>query len=304
MRNKIIIKIIAFTMSIVLSLLFLSRVYNKKEFKKFNNIPNKIKIANLGSSHGQFSFLYEGELEKEAFNFGLPAQPFYYDYKFLEKYQSRFQKNSIVVIPITIFSFYQGNNLEKYNERYSKYFSYKELYKVGFSEYFLSRYFGILTGEDRFFWSVYNKIKCFSKEESGVSSKANIKNVQLTVHMHLNHSENPETDRDYLKQILMFCKKNAFTPVLVRTPVTYAYNSFLNKDVEEKRLEDNLKIVLDSLDFKVKYLDYSKDIRFSNNLEYFYDADHLNSTGARKFTNIFLQDIGYEELEEKQNGID
>ncbi|MGL4876270.1 MAG: hypothetical protein ACRC30_16655 [Clostridium sp.] len=40
-----------------------------------------------------------------------------------------------------------------------------------------------------------------------------------------------------------------------------------------------------------------------DNLEYFYDADHLNPTSVRKFTNIFLQDIGYEELEEKQNGI-
>ncbi|MGL5933471.1 MAG: hypothetical protein ACRCY7_11405 [Cetobacterium sp.] len=294
MRNKIIIKIIAFTMSIVLSLLFLSRVYNKKELKKFNNIPKKIKIANLGSSHGQFSFLYEGELEKEAFNFGLPSQPFYYDYKFLERYKNRFQKDSIVVIPITIFSFYQGNNLEKYNERYSKYFSYKELYKVGFSEYFLSRYFGILTGEDRFFWSVYNKIKYFSKEESGVSSKANIKNVQLTVNMHLNHSENPEVDREYLKQILNFCKENNLKAILVRTPVTYAYNNILTRNIEEERINNHLKIVFDSLDFKVKYLDYSKDIRISNNLEYFYDADHLNSTGARKFTNIFLQDIDFE----------
>lgn len=39
----------------------------------------------------------------------------------------------------------------------------------------------------------------------------------------------------------------------------------------------------------IEYYDYSFDERFSNNLDYFMDVDHLNKKGAKKFTKIVLQ---------------
>ncbi|MGL5583229.1 MAG: hypothetical protein ACRDCE_20070 [Cetobacterium sp.] len=291
MRNKIIIKIIAFTMSIVLSLLFLSRIYNKKELKKFNNIPNKIKIANLGSSHGQFSFLYEGELEKEAFNFGLPAQPLYYDYKFLERYRDKFEVNSVLIIPISIFSFYQGNELIKYNERYSKILKYKDIQNIEFIEYFLSRYFSILLGENRFYNLINIKLK-----KNDIKELSNLEKIEFaknTFKNHMAYNENSYLDIQNLKEILKICIKNNIKPILVTTPVSHALNELVTEEIYNQRIKIHINQVLDELDIHVEYLDYSRDKRFSKNLNYFIDADHLNKNGARKFTNIFLDDINY-----------
>lgn len=85
-------------------------------------------------------------------------------------------------------------------------------------------------------------------------------------------------------QILKFCNENKIKPILVTTPVTYAYNELVTKDIYGERIYKHIDDVLSKIDFPVQYLDY------------FFDADHLTPTGAEKFTNILLKDIKLGEI--------
>jgi len=46
-----------------------------------------------------------------------------------------------------------------------------------------------------------------------------------------------------------------------------------------------------SSDTDVSYYDYSHDKRFSENLTYFSDSDHLNTEGAKYFMEIIANEV-------------
>ncbi|MGL5989257.1 D-alanyl-lipoteichoic acid biosynthesis protein DltD [Cetobacterium sp.] len=286
--KKTIFKIVLFITILGLSLFFISKAYNKKEYKKFYEIPKKIKIANIGTSHGHFGFIYDEKLKKNSFNFALPAQPLYYDYKFLEENKSRFEKNSVLIIPISIFSFYQGEKLGTYNDRYSRLMSYKSIFHISIFDYVMSRYFSILIGDNRFFNLIYTGSK---KREASNDNKKSL--VKGTVNGHLKYSENPNIDKQNLIKILKFCNKNNIKPILITTPVTSAYNEIVTKEIYKEKIYDHIDDVLSKVGFSVQYLDYSHYEKISNNLYCFLDADHLNPAGAKLFTSIVLKEINY-----------
>lgn len=91
-----------------------------------------------------------------------------------------------------------------------------------------------------------------------------------------------------LYDILAFCKENSITPVLITTPYTGLYSDlFPEKFKEEFRRTVNAI----SAESGVPYYDYSEDERFSDRLDYFSDADHLNENGAIYFMQIIEKEI-------------
>ncbi|MGL5934399.1 MAG: hypothetical protein ACRCZI_02130 [Cetobacterium sp.] len=103
--------------------------------------------------------------------------------------------------------------------------------------------------------------------------------------------EKLDIERENLISILNFCKENKIKPILITTPVSYAYNEIVTKDIYKEKIYNHLDYVLSKIDFEVQYLDYSREERISNNLDYFHDSDHLNESGAREFMKIVLENV-------------
>ncbi len=110
--NIFIKKITVFIFIISLSIFTLNYLYvNSNGFKKSlaierfskKEFPTNIKIANFGSSHGEYGFDYS-EIELNGFNFALSSQSLFYDLQILKKYLSNISENGIILIPISYFS--------------------------------------------------------------------------------------------------------------------------------------------------------------------------------------------------------
>ncbi|MCQ9628395.1 hypothetical protein HS141_15865 [Cetobacterium somerae] len=121
--------------------------------------------------------------------------------------------------------------------------------------------------------------------------------VNGTIKTYLSYNKTPEIAKKRLVQILNFCNENKIEPTLVTTLVTYVYNELVTKDIYEERIYKHIDDVLSKIDFPVQYLDYSRYEPISNNLDYFFDADHLILTGVKKFTDTLLKNINVKLLE-------
>jgi hypothetical protein len=89
-----------------------------------------------------------------------------------------------------------------------------------------------------------------------------------------------------LDTLIMALQKRNITPILFTPPVTSCYNKFADK----KKLEIMYRTISEFCNkYHCNYFDYLTDSRFGNSD--FGDCDHLNATGAKKFSEILNQDI-------------
>lgn len=90
-----------------------------------------------------------------------------------------------------------------------------------------------------------------------------------------------------LRELIDFCIRKRITPVLITTPFTRYYN----EQVSPEFLQQFYSVIAEICQEKnAVYYDYSHDARFTDNLQYFADGDHLNEEGAAYFTQILLQE--------------
>lgn len=121
---------------------------NIDEMKRFSNVPNKIMVANIGSSHGECDFVYD-DLEKQGitgFNFGIQAQTIEYDEKVFDNFVGKMAKNSYLIIPISYMTFMLSDDsldeetFKLKNYRYYSFMKYRNMIGVTFKEYFKVKY--------------------------------------------------------------------------------------------------------------------------------------------------------------------
>lgn len=296
------------------SLYSLSWVYinyvNEKTVKFLELDNNKsiknLKIINLGTSHAFYDILYPENIK--GYNLGLHSQSFYYDYQILKKYIGRLDKNAVVIIPISIQSFYNGRNII---ENYIPILDKKDICNVENKKYILGKYFSITQPTTRlgkiilyFFEIIKNK----KIEKNYLSYPANLKDKELENSAKVSSLEHTGiTDERYaqdkkigiknVENILILCEQKGVIPIFITFPHIKLSNDIIGEKNYQERIYDNIKEVESKMNKKYLYLDYSHDKRFENNLEYFFDADHLNKKGAEYFTEILLNDIksyGYE----------
>lgn len=107
---------------------------------------------------------------------------------------------------------------------------------------------------------------------------------------HFNNKENlflPEREEQLLS-LIDYCKKHELTPVLITTPFSSYYNNPVSEDFLDRFYGTINRIASDT---GVSYYDYSHDARFSENLTYFSDSDHLNADGAAYFMEIIAEEV-------------
>lgn len=310
-------------------LFYLDIMYEQKsdnpipEVNKFNFVPDDIQIANMGSSHGEAAFNWDylsNERHYECFNFALASQGYQYDYALLNMYKNDFAEGSILFIPVSYFSFNSEavtpEDIEAIGVRYYRILSPQ--YNPDYSLYkdLVAIRFPILSAGDKIFELFKPPITfpslsdnrqniVYAAEAAPEAPPASLPPEEVygaemvqefeakglsRYQRHFDNKENffEEDRKQDLIHMIQLCKDKKITPVLITTPFTVYYNQYVSAEF----LQDFYNTINEiAVTEGVSYYDYSHDERFVTNLQYFGDADHLNSEGSVYFTNLIMEEI-------------
>jgi len=303
--KKFVLKLILFSGLILGSLVLLNFLYvgteayrTMNDMEKFYNVPDNLEIVNFGSSHGLYGFDWSQE-QVNGFNFSLVSQDFYYDLRLLEKFSGHLAEGTIVIIPISYFSFDTDRNdeegdFQKMNGRYYSLLAPREIYDFELQDYIKNCLLPVLSAGRK----LINIISDHQPENNLTKSINLYEFSQLPekgrerAHQHLelinktNHQENI----NYLKELIEYSQSKKFKPVLITTPTTEWY--FRNFS-DEFLLEFSSLVKAIAADYSIPYLDYSQDVSFRNKPELFLDTDHLNAIGRKIFTSRIIDDLSF-----------
>lgn len=268
---------------------------------KFYNVPDKIQIGNLGTSHGYYGLNYE-DTGLTGFNFALPAQRMLYDLRLFENYIDHFEEGSSLILPVSYISLYIGydnDNFDEFNKVYYKLLGPKDIIKFNLDDYTKYKLLPILTAESNIKYIFEEDYEEPPKDYFNYTIERDkmILDGEKTSKRHLEFIEeglDNETEFiGYLEDIIQLAKLHDIKPVLVSPPYTKYYDSHF--PVEFK---DNFNLIMENLadKYAIDYFNYSQDDRFYDRPEYFFDASHLNYQGGKHFTNILLEDMGGKRL--------
>jgi len=95
-------------------------------------------------------------------------------------------------------------------------------------------------------------------------------------------------EETYFEQMARFCQRHGVRLLLVGTPVSNVFRSNPDARRHLKMIDGKAREEAERYDC-IEYRDYSDDARFAD--EDFFDVDHLNSSGAEKFTGIISRDF-------------
>lgn len=303
--KKFLLKSIFFLIPLLLFFYFmeynLGKISNSYSFKKyyFEKQLNTIEILILGSSHTVHGINPE-YLKHKAFNLSSTSQTIYYDKQLTLKYLDRMPHLKYVIIPISYFSL--GARLSDGIERWRGYY-YKSVWGIGspqleimdlksYSKIFLytpqTAYDYLKAGfkvnlakgiTPNGYFNNGNHPKAFA-----ISDKIGRKRVML--HSQTYKKANLNGNIRDLEQLIEALKQKNITPIFITTPTLPTYYKYTNIDI----IQSNYNIIkYITKKYHCRYFNYFTDKRFV--LEDFYDNDHLNSEGAKKFTRILEKEI-------------
>jgi hypothetical protein len=293
-------------------LLFLNVLYIRTDswkyqnnVEKFAHIPQGIQIANFGSSHGLRDFEWS-DSTYQAFNFGLPSQYYLFDYAILRQYINHFDKNAVVILLIEYFEIEMIK--VDYSDQIPRY--YRILDKEYMPEYSLPDYiryavFPVLSAgaNIKSIISDSNPEEEFQKKWHSTMSEEELVNYCSKHYIDWTNDSPDGTilqkgiegfiyNKKILSDIIDYCLARELQPVLVSTPITGIFNTIFEEQTPDffetfYRFSHEISEKYPN----VPYLDYSHDKRFENDISLFFDGDHLNIYGAKKFTSIVINDI-------------
>lgn len=306
------IKCIAIPGAAVLLLYLLNIPYRKIDDAKYMDLWNlrmlgnqidHVEIANVGSSHGAYDFIYDEWVEDgySCFNFGNVSQTYAYDLALLREYGEYLDDDCVLFIPVSYFSF----NNETVNESEAQALSVKYYHCLSpqnipdydlFTDIVTARFPILSAGED-LLKLLPDKLTVSAQEneedEPEMDSAAVAEfadRAAARFDRHFNNKENyflPEREAQ-LREIISYCQERGITPVLITTPFSVYYTTPVPEDFLDRFHSTVNQIASDT---GVNYYDYSHDNRFMENLTLFSDSDHLNDEGAQYFMEILEEEI-------------
>lgn len=307
--SRFLLKCLLIPAAAILIIFCLNKPYQKINEQKYLDITKfwifeedecpRIKVGNLGSSHGMYDFNYE-PLEVRGymcFNFANTSQSYDYDFAVLKEYAQYMDEDSIMLIPVSYFSF----NNEVVNEteaeamslRYYHFLSPKNIPNYDpYIDLTTNKLSVLSAGEDilKLFPNLKLSIIALAAEENEIDTEEFTRWAQERYSRHFDNKEEyflPERIQN-LYDIINYCKERDITPILITPPFSEYYQDLVSETFIQEFQETVNTIASDT---GVEYYDYSCDDRFRSNLAYFMDADHLNDEGAAYFTEILINEI-------------
>lgn len=316
------IKCIVIPAAAVLLLFVLNKSYRKYDDEKYNDMcslwtlgkqTDHVQLANVGSSHGAYDFVYDALVEDgiSCFNFGHTSQTFEYDLALLAEYGHHMDPGCVLFIPVSYFSFNNETTNETEAQALSvKYYHFLSPQNVPrydlFTDVVTNRLPILSAGEDliKLLPKTSLSLTVFAAEETNAPEAEETaapepdpaaveqfaQRAAMRFDRHFNNKAQyflPERE-EQLYEIIAYCKEHELTPVLITTPFSSYYNDPVPEDFLDRFYGTVNRIASDT---GVSYYDYSHDERFSGNLVYFSDSDHLNTEGANYFMEILAEEV-------------
>lgn len=304
---RFVIKCICIPAVSVLIIYLLNKPYQQIDDEKYMDLWNlrmlgnqidDVEIANIGSSHGAYDFVYDELQEKgySCFNFGNVSQTYNYDYAMLKEYGQYMDEGCVLFIPVSYFSF----NNEVVNDTEAQALSVKYYHCLSpenipdydlFTDIVTTRLPILSAGEDilKLLPDVNLSIIALAADD-GINAEEFAQRAQDRYDRHFNNKNEYFLPKriEELYDIINYCQEHEITPVLITTPFSKYYRDLVSDEFLQKFNETVTQIATDT---GVNYYDYSYDPRFRGNLDYFSDSDHLNEAGAAYFMEILLDEI-------------
>jgi DltD protein len=274
----------------------LGKITNSYTLKRqqLESQANSIEVLVLGTSQSLHG-INPSYFCLKGYNLGNSAQSLFYDTHITLKYLDKMSRLKYVIISISDYSI--GFELFDTDEKWRDYF-YAQCWDIKFPE---------IKSSDL---HLYSKILLYTPEVSlgyavqffhvdltkdyypngwarmTTFSDINDQTAYKLVHYTLFNPERCGEIKATLDTFLSALKKRNITPVFITPPVT----SYYYKYVSAQKL-DSMHTTVSSLcnKYGCSYFNYFTDKRFL--LTDFADCDHLNSSGAEKFSKILNNDI-------------
>ena len=275
--------------------LLIRRIPNDYSYKSEYLSKNckEIETLVLGTSHAHAGINPE-YLLTSSFNAAHNAQPLFYDFEILKKYD--FENLKTIILPITYPTFWLDSESEESHSNLFK--NYSIYYHIKPEHYKLKNNFEILSfspkGNLGRIYRYYLKGKSRQRTSNlGYGEKAIIKGNLETEgkrnadrHSSLTKKDNASNifkkNIQVLNNLLEYCSQKQIKVYCVTTPTNKHYYNLLDEQQLNTTI-DTITEIANKYD-NCEYFNYLKDDRFTE--EDFRNADHLNSKGAKKFTRI------------------
>lgn len=290
-----IIRVLLFFLPLFIIAVFLEytlqNIDNDYDYK--NNYLEKnaddIEVLFLGNSHSYYGINPEF-IDKKSFNASHVSQSLAYDLEIFKKFNPKLTKLKILAIPISYFSlhFNVENGKEAWREK-----NYCIYYNI-FRSKKINNYFELTANNPKtnrtILYDYFKKDKDLKKcdklgwrlHDSILYNKDIAKNAKRSAKRHTyTVTKNLIQNRKILKEFIELARSKHFKILFYTAPVTQKYFELLNlKKLAENKVE--MEKITDNK--TVYYYNFLNDNRFKESD--FYDADHLNNKGAKKFSEI------------------
>ncbi len=302
--RSLILKLVIFLVPIALCMGYLefrlARAPNSYSLSKTQFEANSatIEVLVMGSSHSVYG-INPRFFEVKGFNLSSVDQDIYYDAKLLADHVPALKKLKLVILPISYFSFefFLGASIEEWRQILyartwnipfhnplpvfdGKQYSYFALYGRDQVRKWLADDFSVETAIDSNGWWTSNDV-ADANAVSTISGKARVE-----FHHSGMHPEFIAENIALLEGALQLLKSRGIQVVFLTTPVAKTYSDNIDP-ARYQRMQNHLRAL--SAKYDVPYFNYFYDARFDQ-ID-FSDNDHLNSTGAEKFSKIINTEI-------------
>jgi len=297
MKKKILYKTLLFAIPILAFILFFEIYIRMRpsvyQAKRDNLVANADSIRVLIVGDSQTTYGINPNLFNEfAYNLAFEAQPIYFDRKLLEKYLPDLPNLKYVFLGINY------HNLLFYEHSEERDFFYKYYYDIPYNnscylkEYCLRSVFAHKFKET---WFLYwfdrkNKGIIYTTDKKGWISRPASDYNSITSILQARINTEP-TNKDFsvirkdsiilkdLEAAIVLLKQKNVIPVLITCPIYKVCRDLINPLIksEMEKIAHSLAEKYDIL-----YLDYYEDDSFE--ISDYFDAGHLNNSGAEKLT--------------------
>ena len=256
--------------------------YNFQLTKKFQDFKENFadfEIFATSPAYPDFG-LNADKFSKKIFDFSIGGQDLYYSYKIAEKIFSEENKIQSVLIGLAPYSFnYDLSVGYDFNFGILPYFvAFKDVHNF----WLKSDEYKNLFNENYFSRKIFEEEeKNFSSEGMSYFEKMNVRNYVET----WNGRNFPATRAENIKifdEYLTLCEKNSVRPIIFLPPASQGFMKHFCRE----RLGEFYQIINEALQkhSTAKFFNGWNLSGFTD--EYFYDAEHFNSKGAEKFSEI------------------
>lgn len=261
-----------------------ARDWQQLEREKFTDVPEGLKVVNVGTAQAMYAFDYKA-VHIHGCNMALYMNPLMYNCEILQNNRQKIAMDAIILITLEYPIFLCPNSHEQ---------SAKEARRI------------------RAAHGGYAKEKTFLRQLNARNYRLNHcklwevdKELHDLIHLGweqaigmkgvvLQNRENEQVrqKRRYavydLKNLIVYCRSMSWKPVLVGLPYSRELNQYVPWEFKENNFYKPIELVMKEMN--VPFYDYSEDPRFAA-LDNYMNVWFLNHRGREKFTRVIYDEI-------------